>query len=119
MPLTMATTIKPMISITTDSSIRVKASLAEPLLFGSLWLSDLVNDRGFMNDRGLVNDKGLVILFLINKNERKKKSFLEFCVINWIFELNMSNKEGIKTVKYFSIFLFVANSICKINSQNF
>ena len=48
----------------------------------------LENDRGFMNDRGLVNDrglendKGLVILFLINQNERKKRSFLEFWVIN-------------------------------------
>ena len=36
LPLTMATTIKPMISITTDSSIRVKASLAEPLLLEPL-----------------------------------------------------------------------------------
>ena len=41
-----------------------------------------MNDKGLVNDRGLENDKGLVNLFLINKNERKKKFFLEFWVIN-------------------------------------
>ena len=41
-----------------------------------------MNDNGLENDKGFMNDRGLVILFLINKNERKKKSFLEFWVIN-------------------------------------
>lgn len=32
----------------------------------------LLNDRGLENDKGFMNDRGFMILFLINKNERKK-----------------------------------------------